>query len=410
MKIFKFSNLFMIFYMILMFTPFFVRNIHPTVIIIFVVIWFFILILSNLKCNSRFTTTHIITVYWIGIIIVQYLRVSNYVQIGNLYLSILYYMPIFFVSDILVNMNIKSISKVFSIFLIIIFITVFTNIYILINDPKSSKYMTGSVITAIEMYKNTNLATITHVSIIAFSFPIILYFFNNSKRIMMRILYFILLISTILFVYLAGSLITLISLLIEIAIVLYYKIGKKLDYRFKLLFVIVMVISLILLYTPIAHFLLYLSTIIDNKFYATRLYDISQVILGNNFASSIGSRLKDILISIRTLFRYPLFGKGLIYHTDVETTGIGMHSQLFDDLARFGLVSIFLLYKIYSNWYKQLKQFINYKSMIYFYSILFGMIFFYLFNYAAHAAYGLFGFLILPLFFKLCSCNENQAY
>jgi len=79
------------------------------------------------------------------------------------------------------------------------------------------------------------------------------------------------------------------------------------------------------------------------------------VLRGTDVAeSSFMARMRNLHLSLSTFLSYPFFGVGFQTSVDRYATGVGMHSQVFDDLARFGLVGIVLNGFMYLSFVKPL--------------------------------------------------------
>lgn len=84
-----------------------------------------------------------------------------------------------------------------------------------------------------------------------------------------------------------------------------------------------------------------------------RLYELGEFLSGVNkqqVLSNDGERLTRMISSINVWLRYPLFGVNHIAGGDyfaLQRMGIGLHSQLFDYLAQYGIVGCLLLFSIH---------------------------------------------------------------
>lgn len=84
-----------------------------------------------------------------------------------------------------------------------------------------------------------------------------------------------------------------------------------------------------------------------------RLYELGEFLSGVNkqqVLSNDSERLTRMIASINVWLRYPLFGVNHIVggdHFALQRIGIGLHSQLFDYLAQYGIVGCLLLFSVH---------------------------------------------------------------
>lgn len=76
-----------------------------------------------------------------------------------------------------------------------------------------------------------------------------------------------------------------------------------------------------------------------NAFYATRVNEVLSVFSGGGASGDFASRIKNWGYSLETFVTNPL-GVGCYYEYSVGAHGIGYHSQILDDLARYGILAI----------------------------------------------------------------------
>lgn len=83
----------------------------------------------------------------------------------------------------------------------------------------------------------------------------------------------------------------------------------------------------------------YLASIIDNSKISVRLLEMRNMLYYNTYAGDAGLRWELYEVSYKTFLANPL-GVGAYYSYNQFENGIGYHSQLLDDLARFGLLAV----------------------------------------------------------------------
>ena len=101
--------------------------------------------------------------------------------------------------------------------------------------------------------------------------------------------------------------------------------------------------------------LYFLSNIIGNEKIAVRLRELSVGLSTGILSGDAGLRWELYMSSIITFLKNP-FGVGANYSYIIFDNGIGHHSQLLDDLARYGLIAIAFYAVFLIGYYRNLKQ------------------------------------------------------
>lgn len=127
--------------------------------------------------------------------------------------------------------------------------------------------------------------------------------------------------------------------------------GNKKASRFFIVLLTILSLAIILVFSGAV------QEIIENTSmaldYKRRALDILSFVRGDQDVDSLGyinGRFWDYVASLSTFVHHPLFGVGMIYSTDVSV--IGMHSEVLDFLARYGILGLILfglLYRLYIN-------------------------------------------------------------
>ncbi|MGE4588692.1 MAG: hypothetical protein AB7E34_03865 [Acidaminococcaceae bacterium] len=395
----KLNFLFTIFYLMWSLVPYLSRNISNGVVLALIVLWLVSALLSKNIINIKIPLLGILVIFWSLILTIYFLIGNENFAVGNLYLNILFFFPIFmflFYSD---EGKRKYIKWLLAISIILVTITAISNIIILIDNPYASKALTGSLGDTFSRYKNTNLATVSIVMPIVLLVPIM---FSLSKKLIskeLRALMIISIIVNLIFIVKAGSSISLLILIIGF---IFSRIMWRKNSSFNPLFVIISIISILIgvfFIEKIGVILIELSYFVENAMYSSRLQEIANIFLGIDSNGSLIARIEDTMHSVITFLYNPIFGKGLIYSLDIEDTGIGMHSQIIDDLARFGFlglmfnIGIYYLYvkKLFSNLVAaEAKRTIKTSILL---AILLS-----LFNITTSTSFGVVLFFILPIY------------
>ena len=127
------------------------------------------------------------------------------------------------------------------------------------------------------------------------------------------------------------------------------------DSRARIIWSEVIFVTALILWINMADILLLLSEVIDNYRITVRLRELSALFSGGGLGSNIGMRWEHYSISIKTFLAHP-FGVGAFYSYQPFENGIGYHSKLFDDLARFGIFAILFYIVFFVGYYKRLKN------------------------------------------------------
>ena len=122
----------------------------------------------------------------------------------------------------------------------------------------------------------------------------------------------------------------------------------------RLVVMIIMSIIVFLILLNGATVLTYLANRIDNAKISVRLCDLRDLIYFGESSGDIGLRMELYRSSIQTFFKQP-FGCGVHYSYRTFENGIGYHSQILDDLARYGIVAAIFYVMLFRNYYTHLK-------------------------------------------------------
>ena len=126
--------------------------------------------------------------------------------------------------------------------------------------------------------------------------------------------------------------------------------------------VIVVVVSFGLIYACRDFLIQFIIDIIGSDRVSSRLLGLSSQGNQTGDLESFDARIELWLVSIRTWLSSPLsflFGIGdrlLIEGKSAAVTGIGRHSDVFDTLARYGIIGGILVFSVFFNLYKYLKS------------------------------------------------------
>ena len=79
-------------------------------------------------------------------------------------------------------------------------------------------------------------------------------------------------------------------------------------------------------------------------------------LLNGSLVGNVNSRFELCVIAIRTFLKNPIIGIGPQNNADIYfLTQLGLHATFFDDLARYGIVGMSIMISTYYSWYKSLR-------------------------------------------------------
>lgn len=119
--------------------------------------------------------------------------------------------------------------------------------------------------------------------------------------------------------------------------------------------VLLVLFSFILVLLPWSSIFGYLSDVIDNSYISTRLHDLSVYFSEGNITGTVSARFNVYISSFMTFIRHP-FGIGAHYSYNKLENGIGYHSQILDDLARYGVFALAFYIVFLTQYFKLLKK------------------------------------------------------
>ncbi|MBQ0083195.1 MAG: O-antigen ligase family protein [Clostridiales bacterium] len=325
------EKLLIFFYCSLMILPYYSKNMNLGIVIILCAFLCAFAIGRNIPdVNVSVLLLLVLSLY----MAVSYYRASDTTKIGNLFANILFYFPmIVFVQ----RTNDNSLDFLWKWFIILQSYVAIVNIKALIEDPNVQKYVTGGV--TYDKYKLTNIGTIGTVFASVILIIMACYILKNFQNIFYKILAIAAIVINSVYVITAGSFINLIALCIGIIAFFYYVQLKSVKSKLLAIFLGFMLLVLFILFID------YIGDLVSNisginQFYQTRLKDLFSYSSGGG-GETLSGRIDRYILSVKTFCRVPIFGVGMVY--DAEYTRVGMHSEVFDFAARYGIVGIVFL-------------------------------------------------------------------
>jgi len=228
---------------------------------------------------------------------------------------------------------------------VLFIITLVTSVIGVIINPRAARLLTFSLNAREEDIglKLLNIADISFFQCLVICVPIILTFFYKGKRKIACGLGLILIFYSLI---MASFTISLMIFFVALIMGIYINNNSSK----KILLVIFFAILLIII--PWHSLFIYLSEIINNPTISERLLSISETISSRMIAGKLSSRFSLYMQSLNTFLSNPL-GVGPEYSFIAMRNGIGYHSQILDDFARYGIFGV-LFYFVFFNEYRKL--------------------------------------------------------
>lgn len=179
---------------------------------------------------------------------------------------------------------------------------------------------------------------------------------------------------TIYTIYKAGFMMAILLLAVSI-ILLFLKIKKirSLIITGGATFVLLLLFS-----SYLANFLTFLGNIVENEILSQRFFEFAYGLRRGSVEGTVNfqGRLFLVTLSIDTFLANPLFGIGGFYGYDTALNGIGGHSAVFDELAKYGVFgSGFLFIGMFSNVRFVFRSFADTKQRIVYFCTMFAFFF-----------------------------------
>lgn len=375
------------------------RNVPDSFVIASLGLWGLTAFLSINLRRIRVPTLVSMTVVWLITLSLYFFATTPAPASGNLFRSSLYYFPllVFFLyrdTHPKVRFRVLLVACLFSTY------TALSNIGILMQDPEANKRLSGSTLGAYPQYAETNLATIQGTNAAAIIAPLLLGIALRTRSRFLRLLSIVAFVAHLWFIALSGSTIAAIITLVSLISLAILSLEPRTRAVTLLIFGLTFLASEIALGTY--RFLLLLSERVSNQFYAARLTEITSLMESDADGGSLLERYRAALLSIDTFLTHPIVGVGMVFDADYYSTGVGMHSQFLDDLARYGGIGLLLWGSIYLLFFRLLIDLASDTKMGHFVLSGFGVfVALSVLNPTQSQAVGVALFLIVPLTMRL---------
>lgn len=240
----------------------------------------------------------------------------------------------------------------FAQFLIVIAIfTVITSAIVILENPSAARALTHAASTKEALEEDYNLGRKNVSSIYLFqgiaALSPVFVTLIKKKHVFLGLLGLLISFSILLR---ASFLIALCVLLLGIILALVQNEKKSVLYS-----VVITMLVLAMLLLPWSEIFSYLAGAIDNDTIRVRLNELSLLLKFGNVVGDTAGRLDAYTRSISTLLHHPL-GVGPYYFSQEARKFIGKHSQVFDDLARYGVAALAFYCVFLKRYYTLIKE------------------------------------------------------
>ena len=338
-------------YVLWAFVPYLTRNLRREILLVIVAMWVLTTFLSYPRWVLRPDKFNVIVLLWITYIGVSLALGRGLAEIGNFYNYICFFIP-GIMYTFYKRLNRKEVNRFIVFFaLLVAAVSVITNIQLLVNDPSSSKEITGGSGDLRHFYaSNTNLGSFSWAQTVVILTGILGGLYVSQDKKVYKFISFVGLCCFALMVILSSSFIAILSLVVLLSSYIALRLRSKgpIFSIVIMLCLIHFVASLVIFSEFYAGLLEHVSFTVGNPMLSRRIRAMADVFWGrggNLLDRSLSARLELYWLSLKTFFRSPFFGRGMVYADDYFQYGIGMHSQILDDAARYGLVGI-IVYSI----------------------------------------------------------------
>ncbi|MBD7964911.1 hypothetical protein [Fictibacillus norfolkensis] len=391
-------------------TPYLMRELQQLFVILLFLGWWVTALFSILAKKpitiNKTTKVIPITIIWLIIVTIYVMVQLPNFYFGNYFYIVLYYMPILFLAFYLRCGNIKIIKQLVLFTLVVLLTNSISNIMILFDNPYAAKEATGGY--GLIDYSNTNVITDKSAFTIVLGIYLALLgvYFSLVKRI--KILFLILTYTLLLLLLQSTFFIGLISLIIIISCYFLIRGDRVISLIKGLLFLIIC--TFILIFKNNVSFLIndWIVATTSNQLIITRVHLLTDLIVNFSVSGTLEARLVNIRESFVTFLENPFFGKGYVNSFISQSVGIGNHSYIFDNLAKFGIVGFFFELTVYITFIRYVTSNIDSKLRKYYYCSWSGFVFYALFNPIVFPSVGILLFFIFPLFIHYKSLTLSR--
>ena len=342
-------SIFFLWYLLPIMRYYFQNNLANITMILLIGIWLLIVFI-RLKNKKVFFLKYLLFV--IILILIYVFNMIFRASQGNIgdfiKMGIMFWFPAFVFYFYYLLEDKKSIKQLIILVIVCLIATAIPTIIELFKDSSSLRWMAYYASDRLDsqiIKGKSNIGDYTFIYGIIFMIPIIFYYMskkNNNKKL---INYLFLGIILFLIVKASFSIAIFMSFVIIVMCIYSISLFKKTIPKIVLTILGILVIAIVTLFPKV---LIDFSYHVENEFVSSRIREIANVFIeSSEVEGDLSSRLVLYNRSLNTFKNNVLFGIGGYYY--VENVGIGYHSQLLDDMARYGIISLIsiILFLIY---------------------------------------------------------------
>lgn len=232
--------------------------------------------------------------------------------------------------------------------LILFGITTITSIAGVILNPHAARTLTyaENALEEDQILQLLNIGDISFFQSLVVCIPIFITFIHEKRKRFVSLIMMVLI-----FIAVMSASFTISLLMFFVAWILTYVLNCT---RTKRTIVIVLILFVIIC-VPWMDLIDILAVNIKNETIALKLDSIVTSFSNESATGSFASRLDTYSESFNTFLRHPL-GVGPKYTYVMFANGIGYHSQILDDLARYGLFALVFYILLFTEYHKMLKK------------------------------------------------------
>ena len=309
--------------------------------------WFFT---SILRIRPRYVSKFCAVVL-VNVVIFTLMAVANIGNVSDIIAGYVAFWSFVFVFEFYLILEDYNAIKIITIVLItIICVTGLTTIVASLTYPNISKNTYKDSTTGSNIANSLNVGGFDYIAGLSIVVPMFMYLlFIKKKKV------FILpLVICLVAVFMSGFAIDFLVLAVGIVMFIFSNRNMKLSAGKMLLAFIVIIAAIFVIKYSMG-----LITIItnSNEHLGSRMAELQAMLNGElNDGTDLSYRIELYLRSLNSFFKSPLWGVGPYYYEGGH--GLGNHSQLFDDLGRFGIIAVFayiVTIKCFNKWLDLLK-------------------------------------------------------
>lgn len=330
-------------------------NFFNLIIVAVVLLWIVTALLLNPKWIFKWNV-HLVVV---ALMLLTYIFLSVFEFGGNtrsyLTIAVSFWFPLYVFHYYQWMKWNKAIVLISTMLIGILTVTTITTLIGLSTIPNAARILTSSSSSLEEnttLY-NMNIGGYDFIYGMIIFYSVLINFITlNYLNKKVKVFCFILLLLIILMVVNSSFTIAIISLILATLLGL---LSKKSSKTIIINLLIIIGVFWVFPQELIGIFLGDINNYITNEYISARIREISLYLQGYNFSGyHLSNRVDVYLMSAHTIFNSPIYGVGPYYY--ISSVGIGYHSQILDDIARYGIFGFVFFCVFFYTFYKYVSQ------------------------------------------------------